>query len=89
MAREKGDPENNPLPTKLQPGDTVLVQKYTKGLFDPQYVGDYGVVAIKENQVEIRPSVGGPTEMKLRLNHDGIPDLHWSLTDSYHTTNIG
>ena len=26
IAREKGDPESNPLPTKLQPGDTVLVQ---------------------------------------------------------------
>ena len=30
MAREKGDPENNPLPTILQPGDTVLVQNHTK-----------------------------------------------------------
>ena len=68
--------------------------------------------------MEIRPSMGGPTEMKhikhvkyilladqyikqipdytvfgrkttLRLNPDKIPDLHWSLTDSYHTTNIG
>ena len=27
IAREKGDPENNPLPTKLQPGDTVLDPK--------------------------------------------------------------
>ena len=25
----------------------------------------------------------------LRLNPDKIPDLHWSLADSYHTTNIG
>ena len=25
----------------------------------------------------------------LRLNPDKIPDLHWSLLDSYHTTNIG
>ena len=41
MARENGDPENNPLPTKLQPGDTVLVQNHTKGPFDPKYVGDY------------------------------------------------
>ena len=41
MAREKGDPENNPLPTKLQPGDTVLVQNHTKGPFDPKYMGDY------------------------------------------------
>ena len=76
------------------------------------------MVAIRGNQVEMRPSVGGPTEMKhvkhvnyvlpadryikqlpdynafgrnttLRLNPDSIPDLHWSLADSYHTTNIG
>ena len=41
IAQEKGDPENNPLPTMLQPGDTVLVQNHTKGPFDPKYVGDY------------------------------------------------
>ena len=41
MAREKGHPENNPLPTKLQPRDTVLVQNHTKGPSDPKYVGDY------------------------------------------------
>ena len=38
IAREKGDPENNPLLTKLQPGDTVLVQNHKKGPFDPKYV---------------------------------------------------
>ena len=41
IAREQGDPENNPLHTKLQPGDTVLVQNHTKGPFDHKYVGDY------------------------------------------------
>ena len=41
IAREKSDSENNPLPTKLQPGDTVLVKNHIKGLFDPKYVGDY------------------------------------------------
>ena len=41
IAREKGDPENNPLPTRLQPGDTVLVQNHIKGPFDYKYVGDY------------------------------------------------
>ena len=30
MVRKKGDLENNPLPTKLQPRDTVLVQNNTK-----------------------------------------------------------
>ena len=76
------------------------------------------MVAIKGNQAEVRPSIGGPTEMKhvkhvkyilpadqyikqipdysafgrkatLRLNPDKIPDLDWSLADTYHTTNIG
>ena len=41
IAREKGDTENSSLPTKLQPGDTVLVQNHTKGPFDLKYVGDY------------------------------------------------
>ena len=41
----------------------MLVQNHTKGPFDPKYVGDYQVVAIRGNQVEIRPLVGGPTEM--------------------------
>ena len=32
-----------------------------------------------------------PMEEKtmLRMNPDKIPDLHWNLTDTYHTTNIG
>ena len=29
LARERGDPKDNPSPTKLQPGDTVLVQHHT------------------------------------------------------------
>ena len=28
-------------------------------------------------------------KMTLRWNPDRIPDLHWSLADSYHTRNIG
>ena len=30
IAQEKGDPENNPLPTKLQPRYTVLVKTTPK-----------------------------------------------------------
>ena len=44
------------------------MQNHTKGPFDSKYVGDYHVVAIKGNQVEVRPSIGGPTEMK-HLKH--------------------
>ena len=118
IAREKRDPTEEPKPIHLQPGDTVLVQNDTKGPFDPKYIGDYRVVSIKGNQIEVRPSVGGSTEMKhvkhvkyvhpedhyikhipdystfgrkatLRINPKQIPDLHWQLADTYHTTNIG
>ena len=96
----------------------MLVQNHTKGPFDSKYVGDYRVVAFRGNQVEIRPAIGGPTEVKhvkhvkyilptdwyikqipeysafgrratLRINPDKILDLHWSLANTYHTTNIG
>ena len=42
----------------------VLIQNHVKGTFDPKYIGDYRVVSLKGNQVEIQPAVGGPTEMK-------------------------
>ena len=53
MAREKGDPKDNTLPNKCQLGDTVLVQNHTRGPFNPNYVGDYHVVSLKGNQVEV------------------------------------
>ena len=60
IATENGGPENKHLPTKLQPGDIVLIQNHTKGPFDPKYIGNYTVVAIRGNQVKIKPSVEGP-----------------------------
>ena len=112
------DPQDQPLSTKLQPVDTVLIQNHVKGLFDPKYIGDYRVVSLKGNQVEIQPAVGGLTEMKhikhvkyilptnryvdqlpnysmfgrrtiLRMNPDHIPNLHWKLANTHHTTSIG
>ena len=50
------------MPTKLQPGDMVLIQNHVKGPFDPKYIGDYRVFSLKGNQVEIQPTVGGRTE---------------------------
>ena len=42
----------------------VLIQNHIKGPFDPKYIGNYRVISLKGNQVEIQPAVGGPTEMK-------------------------
>ena len=63
LAQEK-DPQEQPMPTKLQAGDMVLIQNHVKGPFDPKYIGNYRVISIKGNQVEIQPTVGGLTEMK-------------------------
>ena len=41
-----------------------MFQNHVKEPFDPKYIGDYRVVSLKGNQVEIQPTVGGPTEMK-------------------------
>ena len=49
LAQEKGDPQEQPPPIKLQPGDTVLIQNHNKGPFDPKYIGDYRVVSLKGN----------------------------------------
>ena len=118
IAREKRDPIDDPKPIQLQPGDTALVQNHTEGPVDSTYIGDYRVVLIKGYQIKVRPSIGGPTEMKhvkhvkyvhpadryikhipdyttfgrkatLRINPKHIPDLHWQMADTYHTTNIG
>ena len=64
LARERGDPKANPLPNKLQPEDTVLVQNHVKGPFDPKYIGDYRIVSLKGNQVEVQPASRGPMEMQ-------------------------
>ena len=64
MAREKGDPQEQPPPTKLQPEDAALIQNHNKGPFDPKFIGDFRVASLKGNQVEVQPAVGGPTEMK-------------------------
>ena len=115
---ERGGPQDKHMSNNLQPGDTVLVQNQVKGPFDPKYIGDYRVVSLKGNQVEVQPANRGPTEMKhikhvkyilpidkyikylpdysmfrrkmtLRMNPDYIPDLHWKLVNTYHTTGIG
>ena len=60
IVREKLDPENKQLPTKLQPGDTVLIQNHARRPFDPRYIGDYRVVGIKEIRLKLDLLWGDP-----------------------------
>ena len=64
LAQKRGDPPVQSVTNKLQPGDIVLVQNQIKGPFDPEFIGDYRVITLKGNQVEIQPASGGLTKMK-------------------------
>ena len=63
-ARRKRDPKNQDLPTLLKEGDTVMIKNHTAGPFDPKYIGDYKVVALQGQQVELMPVHGGKTMME-------------------------
>ena len=58
-AHSKRDPITPQLPTKLKEDDRVLIKNQAAGPFDPRYVGDYSIVRLKGNQVELRPAEGG------------------------------
>ena len=42
----------------------MLVQNHVRGPFDPKYIGDYRVISLKGNEVEVQPTIGGPIEKK-------------------------
>ena len=41
-----------------------MIKNHTAGPFDPKYIGDYRVVAIRGQQVELMPTHGGKTKME-------------------------
>ena len=57
-ARERKQPKTK-VPNKLKEGDLVLVRNHTTKSFEPWYVGDYRMVRLKGNQVEVKPVQGG------------------------------
>ena len=60
-AHSRVDPIITQLPTKLKEGDRVLIKNQTAGPVDPKYIGDYRIVCLEGNQVELRPAEGGKT----------------------------
>ena len=63
-ACSRRDPITPQLPIQLKEGNRVLIKNQTAGPFDPKYIGDYRIVSVKGNQVEIRPAEGGKTRME-------------------------
>ena len=62
-ARKRMAPTSFPQPNKLKPEDSPMIKDHTAGPFDPVYKGNYRVVAVKGNQVEVTPAEGGKNQM--------------------------
>ena len=62
-ARKRMAPGNFPQPTKLRTEDSVMIKNHTAGPFEPVHKGNYCVVAIKGNQVEVVSAEGGKNQM--------------------------
>ena len=62
-AWEKRDTSHIEYPKDIKPQELVLIKDHTAGPFAPTYVGNYRVVTLKGNQVEVMPATGGTTHM--------------------------
>ena len=60
----EGIPKINHYLINYNQENRVLVQNHVRRPFNPKFIGDYRIVALKGNQIEIQPATGGPTEMK-------------------------
>ena len=58
-ARQSSSHINHPQPHTIQPEDSVMIKDHTAGPFQPTYKGDFKVVSLKGNQVEVLPATGG------------------------------
>ena len=64
-ARSRHDPSvPKHLPHPFEVGDTMLIKNHTTTAFDDKYIGDFHIVSLKGNQVELIPSTGGKSKME-------------------------
>ena len=67
-ARKRMAPANFLKTKMLKTEDSVMIKGHTAGPFEPVYKGNYRMVAIKGNQVEIAPAEGGKSQTLLMLS---------------------
>ena len=67
-----------PVEKHIKDGDLVLIKNNVRKPFEPRYIGNFRVVSIKGQQVEVRPAIGGKSHwvhishVKYRLPADNI-----------------
>ena len=62
LARERMVKKNFTRPNTLAPNDRVRLRSHDAKSLEPRFKGEYQVVSIKGNQVQILPKEGGPTK---------------------------
>ena len=76
LAREKMHKNQQPHPTKLKPGDMVMIRTHSEEQFKPLYKGYYRIICFKGNQVEIL-KINAKKGKKPKMVH--ISDVKYSM----------
>ena len=71
-------------------GNQVEIQPAVGGLMEMKHIKHVKYVLPADKYINNLPDYTGfGRKTTLRINPDQIPDLHWKLADTYHTTVIG
>ena len=71
-------------------GNQVEIQPAVGGPTEMKHIKHVKYVLPADKYINKLPNYSGfGRKMTLRINPDQIMDLHWKLTDTYHTTDIG
>ena len=71
-------------------GNQVEIQSAIGGPTEMKHIKHVKYVLLVDKYISQLPNYSWfGRKTTLRINPDHIPELHWKLTDTYHTTNIG
>ena len=71
-------------------GNQIEVQPSIRGSTEMKHVKHVKYILPADRYIKQVPNYSTfGRKTTLRMNPDKIPDLHWNLVNTYHTTNIG
>ena len=71
-------------------GNQVEIQSTVGGPTEMKHIKHVKYILPADKYIDQLPDYSGfGRRTTLRINPDQIPDLHWKLANTYHTTNIG
>ena len=71
-------------------GNQVEIQPAVGGPTEMKYIKHVKYILPTDKYIDQLPDYSGfERKTTLKINPDQIPDVHWKLANTYHTTNIG